>query len=227
MRGGFNNTLAVRYGPRSVAGVPGDIWAVDIPCRRVAQIEISQDQLPFDLSEVWVTFDELDVNGPMSVSPFLGAVFTDYMTADQVSFADAPGVWYAVCRAERVVPPLAPPYWRYMLIPDDWFAVPPWPEPKPIPPAPPGLDTVGVSVEGVQNLDTDDDPTITECEVFSGYISDVWTIDFIYIGINSHGNAVGSIDVLKNGVVVGSMVNQFHETPAPTLLGVNYGTCPV
>lgn len=136
MRGGFNRKLRARYGNRSTFGPPGEIYVTQIPCRRVEQFYIDQAQFPFSLSEVWVTLDAVRLNAPTTISPWMGAVFTDYLTADQVSISNAPDVWFTVCREESVIPFGRPPYWRYLLIPVTDYVVPPWQPPTPIPPKP-------------------------------------------------------------------------------------------
>lgn len=137
MRGGFNSTCTVRYGTRSVSGTPGVVRATGVLCRKVVQDEISQRQFPLDLTAFWVTLDAVNLHGPLTSSPWVGAVFTDYEAADEVSFSDAPGVWYSVCRSEWVIPHVGSPYYRWLILPLSSYAVPPFPPPSPPPPAPP------------------------------------------------------------------------------------------
>lgn len=136
MRGEFNDTLAVRYGVRSHVGTPGDVWATDVPCRVVPQREIDQHQFPFGHSASWVTLDSLELHGPYTVTPWLGAVWSDYLSADVVEFTSQPGVLYIVCREEVVEPFGRVPYVRYLLIPLLDVAPPTWPPPDPLPPGP-------------------------------------------------------------------------------------------
>lgn len=137
MRGEYDNHLSVRYGSRSVSGAPGVVWLSGVACRKVDQREITQHQSPFDLTTAWVTLDSVELHPPLTSSPFVGALFTDYQAADEVEFDTAPGVWVSVCREERVAPFGRPAYWRYLLFPPEVFSSPPWPPPSPPPPPPP------------------------------------------------------------------------------------------
>lgn len=141
MRGAFNVTMEVRYGPRSTAGPPGVTYAVGIPCRRVAQTRLFQGQFDFSLSSAWVTQDTVVLNPPSVSSPWLGAMFTDQMAADEVAFSDFPTFWFTVCRHEEMNPPRGADYYRDLIIPVTSIAVPPWlpPTPLPGPPVPGGL----------------------------------------------------------------------------------------
>lgn len=152
MRGTFNKTFTVRYGPRSLAGPPGVTYGVEIACRRVPQTRIFQHQFDFSLSGFWVTEDTVRLNTPFVSSPYLGAFFTDQYAADEVAFSDNPGVWYSVCREEEVHPYVGADYWRYLLVPVASFATPPWlpptsPPPPPDPPGPPVVPPGGGCAE--------------------------------------------------------------------------------
>lgn len=151
MRGSFNNELAVRYGPRSTVGPPGVTYAVGIPCRRVPQTRLSQGQFDFTLANHWVTQDTVVFNPPAVSSPWLGAFLTDQLAADEVSFADAPGDWYSVCRHEEVEPDVGPDYRRDMIIPVHRLEFPWWLPLSPLPRGP-GLALVA-SCNGV-NFDS-------------------------------------------------------------------------
>lgn len=136
MRGSFDNSCSVRYGSRSVVGPGLVVYASGQACRKVAQVPISQLQAPFDLSNSWVTLDNFRPNGPLVRSPWSGAVFTDFLAADQVAFDAEPSKWWTICRDELVQPFGRTPYWRYLLIPDEKLVPPDWPPPSPLP-APP------------------------------------------------------------------------------------------
>jgi hypothetical protein len=86
---------------------------------------IHQLQMPFDLSEAWVTVDERRLEGPSSVVLDLGVVSADYLAAEQVRFAHLPGVWWIVCREEFVEPSVPAGYRRYQLIPLSALPSPP------------------------------------------------------------------------------------------------------
>lgn len=133
MRGSFDRTCTVRYGPRSVSGPPSVVYASDQLCRKVVQVPISQLQSPLDLSTHWLTIDNFRLNGPLVNSSWGGQVSTDYLAADQVAFPDFPALWFIVCREELVQPFGRPAYWRYLLIPELSAESPPWPPPGPLP----------------------------------------------------------------------------------------------
>lgn len=137
MRGVFNSTMSVRYGSRSVIGPPGVIYAVDIPCRLVVQREIDQLQFDFSLAGAWVTNDVVDLNGPYTSSPWLGAIFTDQLAADEVQFSPMPDEWWSVCRVEAVRPYGQDAYRRALVIPLSSIQFPLWPPPVSPPPPPP------------------------------------------------------------------------------------------
>ncbi len=142
MRGGFDKLMSIRYGSRSVTGPPGVTFLSGVPCRKVEQREISQRQFDFTFTDHWVTLDAVELTGPFTSSPWLGAIFTDQLAADEVSFDVDPGVWYTTCRGERVTPFGDVPYWRSLLLPltlvtPDLWPPPTSPPPPPSPPAPP------------------------------------------------------------------------------------------
>jgi len=83
-----------------------------------------------------VTLDSLVLNAPQTISPWLGATFTDWEAADVVVFADRPLIPYLVCRTETVSPFVGGAYVRYLLLPLFDVAVPPWLPPVPVPPPP-------------------------------------------------------------------------------------------
>ncbi len=144
MRGSFNRTMVVRYGQRSLVGPPGVTYASGVPCRRVLQRRIEQGQFDFTLAHHWVTQDTVVLNPPLTSSPYIGAIFTDQLAADEVSFDDDPDVWYSVCRHETISPRHGAEYWRDLVIPTTSIVVPPWPPPvsPPPPPSPPGPPVV-------------------------------------------------------------------------------------
>lgn len=137
MRGEFNSTFSVRYGSRSVIGPPGVVYAVDIPCRVVEQRQITQIQFDFSSAGAWVTNDVVDFNGPFTSSPWLGAIFTDQLAADEVQFSVFMGEWWSVCRIEEVVPYGGARYRRALVIPLSSIQFPFWPPPVSPPPPPP------------------------------------------------------------------------------------------
>lgn len=145
MRGAFNRTLTVRYGTRSVVGPPLAVYGSDIPCRLVEQREVVQEQFPFDLTQSWVTLDSVDLHGPVTSSPWLGAVFTDILAADQVSFDGEPDVWFCVLRHEQVDPFFRDLYDRWLLLPLTSVVIPVWPPPVSPPPVPPPPTPVPVA----------------------------------------------------------------------------------
>lgn len=125
MRGSFDKTFTARHGSRSVTGPHGVVYAVDVPCRVVNQDQIFQGQFDLSLCTRWVTVDALLLVGPNVLSPYLGAVFYDQMSADEVAFSDAPTVWYSVVRRELVDPFDRPAYWRHLLVPLSSVEYPP------------------------------------------------------------------------------------------------------
>lgn len=136
MRGAFNVTCTVRYGARSLTGAPGTVRALAVPCRRVEQDEIFQLEFPGLLTEAWVTLDALLLDGPYTISPWLGATYTDYEAADVIEFSDRPNIWYVVMRTESVEPVGRAPYYRWLILLVDDIDVPPWQPQEPIPPDP-------------------------------------------------------------------------------------------
>jgi len=215
MRAPFNTTLGVRYGSRSVVGPPGAVWASDIPCRVVPQTEITQGQFPFTLSSAWVTVDAVRLHGPFTSSPWLGAVFTDQLAADEVSFPGLDGPWFSVQREEDVQPFGRDPYWRYLLVPLSSVVVPPWPPPSPPPPAPPpppvppvvpGHDCDDALPIGVGEEQSFSDPAPDWFEVV-GVAAGTWRIAYtgdvtfaVYAG-TSCGDSVGLVLSLGDGCV--------------------------
>lgn len=185
MRGSFNDSFTVRYGSRSVVGTSGDVWGVDVPCRKVPQRAISQHQSPFDLAASWVTVDEVGLHGPYTLSPWIGAIFSDYLASDQVLFQSEPSVWYVVCREELVVPDAGGPYSRFLLVPLSKFADPFWPPREPLPSGP--LPKMSASCDGVS---------------FDGLISQEL---YLHFGRSPSGLCSGDFASL-NGETVGPMV---------------------
>lgn len=137
MRAAFNELMTLRYGSRSVVGTPGVSYLSGVPCRVVFQPEIQQGQFDFDFTSAWVTLDAVEPNGPFTSSPWLGAIFTDQLAADEVAFDSLPDFWWSLCRKERVTPYAASPYWRFLLVPLTRITPSLWPPPSPPPPAPP------------------------------------------------------------------------------------------
>jgi len=195
MRGEFNNTLRVRYGPSSPFGAANFVWITDVPCRFVLQREIDQRQFPFTLSGAWVTLDLIQLHGPTSTSPYLGGVLTNYKAADQVEVSDHAGVWWVVMREERVHPFGRPNYWRYLLMPQDSMINPPWPPPVPPPPPPPPPDPPppppGVTCELAETITLDELVEGTTSEEGTWYVINI-PVDGEY-SIRTHtGGSEGS-----------------------------------
>src|ERR1700753_3010748 len=117
MRGSFNRTGDLYYGPRSLAGPPGVMYASDVSCRLVKQVHIDQEQFPFDLTDYWLTLDELEPHGPLTTSPELGSVYTDYYASDEVIVHDDDQGACLMVRKEMVGPIDSPLYWRCLLLP--------------------------------------------------------------------------------------------------------------
>lgn len=137
MRGSFNKTCDLWYGPLSVAGPPGALWAANVPCRLVPQLRIFQYEFPFTLAGHWVTLDAFEPNIPTTVSPGEWITADQWQQADRVSIPSGAPKGYFVCRKERIVPRVGAAYWRVMVIPLAALAIPPWLPPSPYPPVPP------------------------------------------------------------------------------------------
>lgn len=138
MRGSFNRKFKVKYGPSSVAGPSGTVYANDVMCRKVPQNQVDQYEFPFNLTHYWITVESRRLNGPTYVVPFVGGVRTSYLACDQVEFNDQLGQWWVVCREEKLKPYGEPQYWRYLIFSADLMNVVDWQPPSPpLPPPPP------------------------------------------------------------------------------------------
>jgi len=159
MRGEFNLTCSVKYGPTSTWGVPGTVYLAGVPCRRVKQRRIEQGQFPFTLTTHWVTLDQTPLHQAVSTAPAVGVATTDYRRADQIAFSDQTGIWWVILRQEKVKPAGRTEYWRYELI--EWALVnaDTWQPPVPPPPPPPPL-TIFHQIFSIDVRTVSDDVTV-------------------------------------------------------------------
>jgi hypothetical protein len=149
MRGAFNNTCDLFYGPHSPYGPPGVQYLSGVPCRFVPQLEILQGDFPLTLTVAWLTTESVEPNIPQYGSVALGEWHADIETADVVAVPSGSTDLYYAIRRETVTPFGQPSYTRVMLLPADsvnpghWL--PPSPPPPPPPPPPPAPPLPGTS----------------------------------------------------------------------------------
>lgn len=146
MRGAFNTTCNVFYGPESPYGPPNVQYAATVPCRLVPQTEIDQDDFPLSLTEAWLTVEALAPNTPKYQSSSLGEWHARIYTSDVLSVLSWPlNNWYAI-RREYMFGPDQMPYWRVALLSTLKVRYPDWLPPSPPPPPGPATTCAAATV---------------------------------------------------------------------------------
>jgi len=208
MRGPFDRAIDLYFGPGTAT--PGVLIAGAVPARLVKDDVFADLDNPLAGGQYYLTLDEVLPQGPLWVNTAGHTWSVDFDQADEIALTPGGPVSHYIQRVELRTWPVGVDYFRAHIAPLD--------------PLPPDVK-VCVSIYGVNNLDTAHDPFAVEKVDTDGTITDTFTLLPTFIGVNDHGHRIVTIQVLRNGVVAGASVLQYHETPEPVIILVTEGVC--